>query len=240
MRLEGHIFEQQFAPAAQTHLVETYHGNQILGGNQWSGIISFLTMKKVLYLSLLVLAVLAWRDWSHREIVHEPGVLVQEAPRQLNIEGGDPILLDEYRLTRRAEFDIRARVLSREDYRWGSESDLAPVDLALGWRAMSDQAVLDRITITQGSRWYFTRYDLPPPISERAIINNSSNMHMVPANQWVRKKLKDVRRGDIVRLNGFLVDINADSGFRWSTSLRRDDTGNGSCELFYLENIFIE
>jgi hypothetical protein len=197
-------------------------------------------MRKVLYISLALLAVLAWRDWSRREIVHEPGVLVTEAPRQRTVQGGDPIMLDEYRLTRRAKFDLRARVLSREDYRWESESDLAPIDLALGWGAMSDQAVLDRITITQGSRWYFTRYKLPPPISEQAIVNNSSNMHMVPSNRWVLKKLKEVRRGDVVQLKGFLVDISSDSGFKWRTSLRRDDTGNGSCELFYVEEIHIE
>jgi len=197
-------------------------------------------MKKILYLTLVLLTILAWRDWTHREIVHEPGVLVTELPRQRNLEGGDPILLDEYRLTRRAEFNLRARVLSRENYNWGSESDLSPIDLALGWGAMSDQTVLDRINITQGSRWYFTRYDLPAPITDQAIINNSSNMHMVPANQWVLKKLKEVRRGDLVRLKGFLVDIDADSGFYWRTSLRRDDTGNGSCELFYVEDIYIE
>ena len=197
-------------------------------------------MKKVLYLSLVFLTLMAWKEWSHREIVHEPGVLVTQLPRQRALEGGDPIVLDEYRLTRRAEFNVRARVLSRENYHWGSEADLSPVDFALGWGAMSDQAVLDQITITQGTRWYFTRYDLPAPISDQAIINNSSNMHMVPANSWVRKKLKEVRRGDVVRLKGSLVDIDSDSGFRWRTSLRRDDTGNGSCELFYLEDIYIE
>ena len=197
-------------------------------------------MKKVLYITLILLAVLAWRDWNSREIVHEPGVLVAELPRQSNVDGGDSIILDEYRLTRRAEFNIRARVLSRENYRWGSESDLSPIDLALGWGVMSDQAVLDRITITQGSRWYFTRYDLPAPISDQAIIKNSSNMHMVPANSWVLKKLKEIRHGDVVRLKGFLVDIDADSGFRWRTSLSRDDTGNGSCELFYVNDIHIE
>ena len=197
-------------------------------------------MKKVLYITLILLAVLAWRDWNRREIVHEPGVLVTELPLQRAMEGSAPILLDGYRLTRRAKFTIRARVLSRENYRWGSESDLSPIDLALGWGAMSEQAVLDRITITQGSRWYFTRYDLPAPISDQAIINNSSNMHMVPANRWVLKKLKEIRHGDVVRLKGFLVDIDSDSGFRWRTSLSRDDTGNGSCELFYVEDIYIE
>lgn len=197
-------------------------------------------MRRVLYFSLILLTVLAWRDWNRREIVHEPGVLVTELPLQRNVTGFEPIILDEYRLTPRAEFNIRARVLSRENYSWGSESDLSPVDLALGWKAMSDQSVLDRITITQGSRWYFTRYELPAPIGDQAIINNSSNMHMVPANKWILKKLREVRRGDLVRLKGFLVDIDGDAGFYWRTSLRRDDTGQGSCELFYVNDIYIE
>jgi hypothetical protein len=197
-------------------------------------------MKKALYFSLALLAFIAWRDWSQREIVHAPGVLVPETPRQRDLEGGDPLLLDGYRLTHRAEFNIRARVLSREDYWLGSEADLSPLDLALGWGPMSDQSVLDRITITQGSRWYFTRYELPAPISDKAIINNSANMHMIPSNSWVRKKLKKLRRGDVVQLTGFLVDVDGDSGFRWRTSLRRSDTGNGSCEILYLEHIHIE
>jgi len=197
-------------------------------------------MKKVLYVSLILLALVAWRDWSQREIVHDPGVLVAELPRQRDLQGSAPVLLDGYRLTRRAEFDVRARVLSRKNYWWGAESDLSPLDLALGWGVMSDQAVLDRIEITQGTRWYFTRYELPAPIPDREIINNSSNMHMVPSNSWVRKKLKEIRQGDVVRLKGYLVDIDHDTGFRWRTSLKRDDTGNGSCELVYVEDIYIE
>jgi hypothetical protein len=105
---------------------------------------------------------------------------------------------------------------------------------------MSDQAVLDRISITQGARWYFTRYELPAPLPDRDIINNSSNMHMIPANTWVRKKLKEIRKGNIVQFQGSLVDVDADSGFFWRTSLRRDDTGNGSCEIFYVESLYIE
>lgn len=197
-------------------------------------------MKKVFYISLVLLAVLSWRDWNRRDIVHEPGVLVPGQPRQVNIQAADPILVDDYKLNRRAEFSLRARVLSREDYRWGSEADLSPVDLALGWGVMSDQSVLDRITITQGTRWYFTRYDLPAPIPDRDIIHHSSNMHMIPANSWVRKKLKSVRRGSILFLKGYLVDVKGDSGFTWTTSLTRDDTGNGSCEIFYVEQIAIE
>lgn len=196
--------------------------------------------KKILFVVLVLLAGMGYRDWSMREIEHPPGVLVSEVPTQVNVRGLASVAMDDYELTPRAEFEIRARVLSRKDYSWGTEADLSPVDLALGWGVMSDQAVLDRIEISQGSRWYYTRYDLPAPISNKEIIQNSGNMHMIPAQNRIRKKLKDVRVGDIVRLRGRLVDINHPSGWHWGTSLSRHDTGGGSCEIVYLEEIEIE
>lgn len=197
-------------------------------------------MKKALFILLAIAAFSAWRDWSSRDIVHPPGVLVPEYPRQAQAGRSAPFEIGDYRLTPRAAFDIRARVLSRENYHWGSEADLSPVDLALGWGVMSDQAVLDHIEITQGSRWYFTRYQLPAPIPDREMIRHSGNMHMVPADAYVLRQLKSIRRGDLVRAKGYLVDVDHANGFRWRTSLSRDDTGGGSCEIFYLEQLQIE
>ncbi len=197
-------------------------------------------MRKLLLVSLVLLLVFVWRDWNRREIVHPPGVLAPQAPVQTAVDGMEPIAAGEFQLHPRATFELHARVLSREDYWLGIESDLIPVDLALGWGAMSDQSVLDHIEITQSGRWYFTRYNSSVPISGRAIATHSSNMHMIPANDWVHGKLKDLRRGDIVSLKGYLVDIHGDLGFRWPTSLSREDGGYGACEVFYVEYIFIE
>ena len=202
--------------------------------------VSVINLKKILFVVLVLLAGMAYRDWSLREIEYPPGVLVSELPKQVNVRGLASVTMDGYELTPRAEFEIRARVLARKDYNWGTEADLSPVDLALGWGVMSDQAVLDRIEISQGSRWYYTRYELPAPISDKEITQNSGNMHMVPAQNRIRKKLQDVRVGDIVRLRGRLVDIDHPSGWHWRTSLSRDDTGSGSCEIVYLEDIEIE
>jgi hypothetical protein len=197
-------------------------------------------MKRLLYLLALLAVVFAWRDWTQREIVHPPGVLVTEAPKQLAFVDAQPIQLEAYRLKPRAHFELRARVLSRENYRWSEGADLSPVDLALGWGAMSDQAVLDRIEVSQGGRWYHTRYEYPAPLSDREIIRHSGNMHIIPADALVGKRLQAIRRGDIVHARGYLVDADHESGFRWNTSLSRDDTGNGACELFYVERLEIE
>ena len=63
---------------------------------------------------------------------------------------------------------------------------------------------------------------------------------MIPADSRIKKKLKKIRRGDIVQLRGQLVDIDGESGWRWRTSLSRDDTGGGSCEIVYLQDLVIE
>ncbi len=202
--------------------------------------VAVINVKKILFVVLVLLAGMAYRDWSLREIEHPPGVLVSELPKQVNVRGLASVTMDGYELTPRAEFEIRARVLARKDYSWGTEADLSPVDLALGWGVMSDQAVLDRIEISQGSRWYYTRYELPAPISDKEIIQNSGNMHIIPAQNRIKKKLQDVRVGDIVRLRGRLVDIDHPSGWYWRTSLSREDTGGGSCEIVYVEEIEIE
>jgi hypothetical protein len=193
-------------------------------------------------LFIFCVAVLVYGYFEHRgnrPVVHPPGVLVSELPRQQEITPSQ-FTLDDYQLTRRARFEIHARVLSSEPYYLRRESDLSPLDLALGWGAMSDEAVLDRIDISQGNRWYFTRYEYPAPLSDAQITANSSNMHMIPARKSVARQLKDLRPGNIVLLKGYLVDVDHASGWRWRTSLSRTDTGNGACEIVYVESITIE
>ncbi len=195
--------------------------------------------RRIFILSVVVLGYLIVRDWDTKPIVHPPGLLVIEKPIQVDMQPS-LFMLDDYQLTRRASFEIRARVLSTEPYYLHRESDLSPLDLALGWGVMSDQAVLDRIDISQSGRWYRTRYELPPPVPEQQIISSSSNMHMIPARVDIDRSLKALRPGDVIILRGYLVDVDHDSGWFWRTSMSRTDTGNGACEIVYVESLIVE
>jgi hypothetical protein len=62
-------------------------------------------------------------------------------------------------------------------------------------------------------------------------------MHMIPANSEVERELKRLRRGDVIRIQGHLVDVDHDSGWRWRTSMTRADTGQGACEIIYVEDV---
>ena len=69
------------------------------------------------------------------------------------------------------------------------------------------------------------------------ISQSSSNMHMVPSTDLIKAALSDISVGSIVRFKGKLVSISHSDGFRWSSSLTRDDQGDGACELFYIESV---
>jgi hypothetical protein len=130
-------------------------------------------------------------------------------------------------------------VLSRKRYWLDRESELAPVDLLLGWKAMSDQKVLDELSLGQRSRWYFWSADRLP-ISESEIESHCANMHIVPADSKVEKALKSARAGQIVKLKGFLISAQAPDGWSWKSSLSRTDKAGGSCELVWAEQFSVE
>ena len=135
-----------------------------------------------------------------------------------------------------AKFSLIARVLSRDDYHFDAESDISPTDLAFGWGRMSDSAILRSIDISQGGRFYHWQVrDFPIP--RREIETHSANMHMIPADASVERALKRVRIGDVVTLDGYLVEADKPNGWKWRSSLTREDTGNGACELIYVREL---
>ncbi len=139
-----------------------------------------------------------------------------------------------------ARFAIDAKVLSREDYYLGKDAKLAPLDLALGWKRMADPAVYGQLDISQGRRWYFYRWRDAPPIPVQEIVASSANMHLIPATAAVEKTLSKAKKGDFVRLTGQLVKATDASGWRWTSSLTRTDSGADSCELVFVETARVE
>ncbi len=190
----------------------------------------------------LLFAALLFAGWlwlgESRGISHPPGVLVVHAPFQGDVGRLPSLAKPGYSIEPLARFSIEARVLRAERYQFDRGAELAPVDLALGWGTMSDTAVLEKLEITQSMRFYrWKPVENRLPIPRGDIETQSANMHMVPADHEVERLLKDVRRGHIVKLSGYLIEARAADGFHWRSSLTRDDTGNGACELIWVERI---
>lgn len=190
-------------------------------------------------LFVAVIAAGAWQHFSTRPVESTPGTLAPGDPVQVERAGLASFALKGYQVTPLAEFSLEARVLARENYHAGREADLSPTDLALGWGRMSDSAVLDRLQISQGNRFYFYRWSDSPPIPPGEIVEHSANMHMIPASDDVRRRLDRVRAGQVVTLRGYLVRVLAPDGWRWNSSMSRSDSGNGACELVWVKDIAV-
>jgi len=74
------------------------------------------------------------------------------------------------------------------------------------------------------------------PVPKEQAMQMVSNMHIIPANPQIAKAIKQVKRGDLVRLKGELVEVR-DKNLVWRSSLTPTDTGEGACEVFRVNSI---
>ena len=77
------------------------------------------------------------------------------------------------------------------------------------------------------------------PIPQPEIEIYAANMHIIPANDVVKNQLKHVHKGQVVSIKGRLVDAKKANGWHWRSSLSREDTGYGACELMYVTELVV-
>ena len=200
-------------------------------------------MKKIFLVSITTIAgiLVAWNavfyfsepDEKYLNYKIDPNVF----PIQKDYEKNVDIWLDDVKLEAVADYEIRAVVLSKERYYLDKMSSLVPVDLALGWGRMSDPLIYDQLKITQGGRWYKWRTKTNFfPIPKREIEKSSANVHIVPANEEIRKNILKLKKGYKVALKGKLINIYMPDGTYYLTSRTREDVAGGSCEILYVED----
>ena len=70
-------------------------------------------------------------------------------------------------------------------------------------------------------------------------LDQISNNHMLAKTERLRDQIRSARVGDQLLISGYLIDYHpeGDRSFIRTSSLRRDDTGNGACEVFMAESI---
>jgi hypothetical protein len=180
----------------------------------------------------------AWYLNPWRSITHPPGVLVREAPIQKPTAAVPLAGVGGWKFMPVADYQISGRVLGTKRYYSGFGSDIVPLDVAIGWGRMSDQAVLDQFELSMSNRFFFYKWQNTPPIPEDEIMRSASNNHIIAANSKVRKTINSLIPGHIVTLGGYLVNATGPNGTSWNTSVRRNDTGNGACEVFYVIEAF--
>jgi hypothetical protein len=191
-------------------------------------------MKKWLILLLIVAG--GWFLF-HDKPAQWRGLPARDEPQQTTKDLPKAFLNGKYTITPLARYSITAVVLSRDRYRFDPAAKLAPVDLALGWGSMSIASVINELSISQSGRWCEYTYKNEPPLDPQQIATHSANTHCLPADANVRRQLLAVRRHDLVTLDGYLVEVTGADGYHWRSSLTRDDTRGGACEVMWVTSV---
>ncbi len=176
-----------------------------------------------------------------------PAVDIGSDPEQENVRKPEPVSLDRdgwrWILTPRAHYVLRAQVLSAKAYHTGPPAELAPCDLAVGWGPLIQGGGYRALAWSQSDRWYTWQYPSVVQVDNDFIVRHSANTHVIPASDSVRKAACRLKAGDLVELDGDLVDVHGEQGarsFNWNSSLARDDRGAGSCEVMYVRRVTVD
>ena len=200
-----------------------------------AAILGALLLALFLFRKPLTLGLLSHASAAVPDPSSEPAQEPADRPAFERVVGGR-----RYQVTPRFRFDQSAKVMSARAYRWGREGALLPEDLALAWGPVLAPPYAGRLSFSQFSRFFFWRTkDLS--LDRGTIVTHTANVHVFPRTTRLKRAVRAVTRGDVVRLEGFLVDIDevGGAGFHWGTSTTREDEGPNSCETIYLERLTV-
>lgn len=145
-------------------------------------------------------------------------------------------------LDAKASYSLSGVLVSKRKYHSGFMSDLSPYDYAVVWGDVPD--MLKYLKFDQVVRFCLYEYKEGAPIDPNYVSTHMSNNHMIPSNKNIRRALGKARKGSEVKIDGYLVYVEAASmgggTSKWLSSLNRFDTGNGACEIIYVTQLQID
>lgn len=192
--------------------------------------------KHLFFISIISLG--GYLFWSTRPVSHGPGEVAPTQPVEERVSSIQPFQYGDYEFIPLRNIELEARVLSKKRYYLDSRSELAPYDLVLGWGPMSDERNLDHMLIKQSERtyrWEMTR----PPIPEEQITSHSVNIQLVPSTDDMLSTIRSIRKGQVIRLKGYLIQIEEASGGTLAHAAKDLGSRSDANKIVWIENLTI-
>ncbi len=157
------------------------------------------------------------------------------ADPRYNIAKGLPPVVEGQSIQTLKPFQGNFRILSTKTYTDDAQAKFSPIDYAVSQGLFALPKIANSIEVKQYDRYLNWKMDYVP-VPTKLALQMVSNMHIIPASPEIAKMITKVKRGDLVRLQGKLVEIK-DNDLVWRSSLNPTDTGDGACEVFKVESI---
>lgn len=151
-----------------------------------------------------------------------------------------------YDLDPRYQYDMSGLVVGAFNYKNFSVEKIEkvfPLDLCLIWGSnLKNKVHLNPgVHFSQDCRWCWVNWSGPVDFNLQELSNN----HLLIKDDRIWQIAKELKRGDQVHIIGKLVNavirpLNGGSGLiSWDTSITRNDSGAGACEVIYVEDIVV-
>lgn len=164
------------------------------------------------------------------------GLSAQAAkPTDYNIAKGLAPVSAEQTISVLEPFKGEFRILGSKEYTDDAQAQFSPIDYAVTRGIFTEPEIARQISINQYDRylnWKMARPPIPPKLATQLV----SNMHIIPANPEIAKQIKQVKRGDLVQIQGDLVQVNA-KDLVWKSALDWNGIGDGACKLIRVDSI---
>lgn len=202
--------------------------------------------------NVLVIASFAWllvSFWHRNDL---PGNIdyvaaVQAEPSQSSTRQSDfdvPFNGVTYRVEPEFKYDITGMVVSFRHHDNNSRmhrlsnDHLNMLDVCVVWGDNTTDAQLDALQFWNGI------FTCNVKTRDQAAwdsfdMQQLSNNHLLSADDALRSKVKDVRIGDQIHVQGYLAGYSSEGVGKRGTSTTRTDTGDGACETIYVEQFEI-
>ncbi len=206
-------------------------------------------LKLALFCILLAVFLISffYKDDFHRRTEIVPDAL--NDPVQTDLKDKTPVTFERdgysYKVTPLYDYDISGMLVHKNDYRFFSldkVDNAIPFDFCMIWGQNLATGTYEdsSLKFSQDSR--FCNATWGPGVGLK--ISDVSNNHLIINDDNVAKEAKNVSVGDQVRIKGELVNLQAVRNDQqetetWHTSVTRDDTGAGACEVILVKDIEI-
>lgn len=182
-----------------------------------------------------------------KEIIYNSNLNNLPVPTQINFK--NPINEDIYvgkqlvNIQKLAKYEIKGVVMSLQRY---STDPVSKTDIVLGWGPFTLGKNYDKYIDMDilNDRFSYGTFDLnwANSVGGYEYVRNSySNNHLIPSNDKIKRLIEKISLHDYLQISGYLVyatwQTPSGTYFWGPSSMTRNDTGNGACEIILIDNI---
>ena len=209
-------------------------------------------MKKILIVIIILLVIILISSMSNQKLKKKNTIYAEnknffEAPIQKEASGEKEKIIiggKEITIEKLYSYEVSGRVVQTyeyKDYYYGDETynTIAKKDVGIVWGNLVQDDILKNIKFSMnGARFLKYTYrrgawekKLGSPIKKLC-----SNNHLISNDETITSLIKQIKKNDYIKISGYLINAYWDNSYL-TTSISRDDEGNGACEVVYVTDI---